>query len=38
VTQARSKEDKLRELKRLYDAGLINAEVYSAQQKAILGN
>ena len=38
VTQVRSKEDKLRELKRLYDAGLINAEVYSAQQKAILGN
>lgn len=38
VTQARSKEDKLRELKKLYDAGLINAEVYSAQQKAILGN
>ena len=37
-TQAQSKEEKLRELKRLYDAGLINAEVYSAQQKAILGN
>jgi hypothetical protein len=38
VTQAQSKEDKLKELKRLYDAGLINAEVYSAQQKTILGN
>jgi hypothetical protein len=38
VTQTQSKEDKLKELKRLYEAGLINAEVYSAQQKTILGN
>ncbi len=33
-----SMEDKLRELRQLFDAGLINAEVYSAQQKIILGN
>ena len=35
VTQAT--ETKLKELKRLRNAGLISEEVYSAQQKAILG-
>jgi hypothetical protein len=34
--QPRSKEDRLRELKRLHDAGLINDDVYSDRQKAIL--
>ncbi|MBZ0104618.1 MAG: hypothetical protein K8H84_03215 [Sulfuricella denitrificans] len=33
-----SKEEKLKELKRLNDAGLISAEVYLTQQKAILAN
>jgi hypothetical protein len=37
-SQAQSKEEKLKELKRLFDAGLISAEVYAAQQKSILGN
>jgi hypothetical protein len=32
-----STEDKLKELKRLRDAGLISNEVYLEQQKAILG-
>ncbi|MBE2263013.1 MAG: SHOCT domain-containing protein [Burkholderiaceae bacterium] len=35
---AATKEEKLKELKRLHDAGLITPEVYSAQQKVILGN
>lgn len=30
--------EKLTELKRLHDAGLISAEVYAAQQKVVLGN
>ena len=36
IPQTQTKEDKLKELKRLHDAGLIAPEVYSAQQKAIL--
>lgn len=36
--QVQSKAEKLQELKRLHDAGLINSEVYSAQQKIILNN
>lgn len=36
-TPAKTNEEKLTELKRLFDAGLISSEVYSAQQKAILG-
>lgn len=35
--QTKTREEKLVELKRLFDAGLISPEVYSAQQKAILG-
>ena len=31
-----TKEDKLKELKRLFDAGLISSEVYKEQQKSIL--
>jgi hypothetical protein len=34
--QPQSKEDRLRELKRLHDAGLINDDVYADRQKAIL--
>lgn len=34
---AKSSEEKLLELKKLFDAGLISQEVYSAQQKALLG-
>lgn len=37
-TQVKSSEEKLKELKRLFDAGLISPEVYSERQKAILGN
>jgi len=37
-SQTQSKEEKLKELKRLFEGGLINAEVYTAQQKSILGN
>ncbi|MDD4942729.1 hypothetical protein [Rhodoferax sp.] len=33
----KNSEEKLIELKRLFDAGLISTEVYSAQQAAILG-
>jgi len=35
---SQSKEEKLKELKRLNDAGLISKDVYLTQQKAILGN
>jgi len=35
-TPVQSKEEKLKELKRLHDAGLIVSEVYFLQQKAIL--
>lgn len=35
---AQTHEEKLRELKRLNDAGLISKEVYLEQQKTILGN
>lgn len=35
---SQSNEEKLKELKRLNDAGLISKDVYLAQQKAILGN
>ena len=38
VPQAQTTEDKLKELKRLHDAGLISPEVYGSQQKTILGN
>lgn len=34
--QPQSKEDRLKELKHLFDTGLISQEVYTAQQKAIL--
>lgn len=37
IAPAKTNEEKLTELKRLFDAGLISPEVYSAQQKAILG-
>ena len=37
-TIALTTEEKLKELKRLHDAGLVSAEVYAARQKAILGN
>jgi len=36
AAQRQSKEERLRELKRLHDAGLINDDVYSDRQKAIL--
>lgn len=35
---SRTKEDKLKELKQLHDAGLIAPDVYTAQQKSILSN
>jgi hypothetical protein len=35
---AQTKENKLKELKRLYDAGLIGKEIYLEQQKAIFAN
>ena len=35
---AQTTAEKLTELKRLHEAGLISAEVYAAQQKTILGN
>lgn len=38
ITQANANEEKLKELKRLFDAGLISPEVYSERQKAILGS
>lgn len=38
ASPVQSQEAKLKELKRLNDAGLISAEVYLAQQKAILAN
>lgn len=34
--QSRSKEEKLKELKQLHEAGLIASEVYASQQKSIL--
>jgi hypothetical protein len=37
-TVAQTNEKKLRELKRLYDAGLISKEIYLEQQKAIFAN
>ena len=35
---SKSNEEKLKELKRLNDAGLISKDVYLSQQKSILGN
>lgn len=37
-TPSKSSEEKLKELKKLFDAGLISPEVYSDRQKAILGS
>jgi len=37
IPSAKTNEERLTELKRLFDAGLISPEVYSAQQKASLG-
>lgn len=34
--QPQSKEERLKELKRLFDAGLLSQDVYTAQQRAIL--
>lgn len=36
IASAQSGEEKLRELKKLYDAGLISKEVYADRQRAIL--
>lgn len=36
--QSQSIEDRLRELKRLFDGGLMNEQVYRERQKVILGN
>jgi len=37
VATKQSTEDKLKELKRLHDAGLISNDVYLERQRAILG-
>jgi hypothetical protein len=36
-TPQQGNEEKLKELKRLFEAGLVSSEVYAAQQKVILG-
>ncbi len=38
AVQPQTTAEKLTELKRLFDANLISAEVYAAQQKLVLGN
>jgi hypothetical protein len=38
VPPTQAAEERLKELKRLHDAGLISPEVYAAQQRLVLGN